>query len=104
MVRRKGEINSRQIDEGWPYQVALAANLTTGRKHDEVRDFCKDLSLAPRGHTFVRGAEYINVWCFEDEEDAQKFIGQFGGEMLDPEDRPRWPGKPRRRAKQSQRR
>ena len=97
MVRRKGELSNYKIDAWWPNQVALAANLTIGRKHDEVMEFCKNLSLAPRGHTFVRGVEYVNVWCFEDEEDAQKFIARFGGQMIDPKDRPRWPGKPRRR-------
>lgn len=97
MVRRKGELSTRQLDGGWPYQVALAAKLTTGKNHDVLHDFCKDLSLAPRGHTFVRDSEYTNVWCFGTEADAQKFIARLGGEMIDPKDRPRWPGKTRPR-------
>jgi hypothetical protein len=40
--------------------------------------------------------EYIKVWCFAEEADAQKFIERFGGEMIAVEDRPRWPGKARR--------
>jgi len=31
MTRRKGELNSKRIDDGWPYQVALAERLTTGK-------------------------------------------------------------------------
>ena len=97
MVRRKGEMSTFQIDNGWPYQVALAQSATMGKKLDEVYDFCKDLSLCQRGHCFVRDDEYIKVWCFAEQDDAQKFIERFGGELLDPDDRPRWPGKPRRR-------
>jgi len=97
MVRRKGEITSRQIDAGWPYQIALRESVTVGRAHDAVREFCDDLSLSPRGHTFRQDNEWINVWCFADEEDAEKFRARFGGVMLAPEDRPRWPGKPRRK-------
>lgn len=38
---------------------ALAERLTTGKKLDEVRVFCKDLSLCECGHVFVRDGEYI---------------------------------------------
>ncbi len=64
MIRRKGELTSKGIDNLWPHQIALRASLTTGRENDVVREFCKDLSLAPRGHTFFRDDEYVNVWCF----------------------------------------
>lgn len=97
MGRRKGEFSTFQLDGGWPHQVALASRLTTGKTHEALCDFCKDLSLAPRGHVFVRDGEYINVWCFGVEGDARKFIERFGGEMINPKDRPRWPGKTRRR-------
>jgi hypothetical protein len=97
MVRRKGEMSTFQIDNGWPYQVALAQSVTMGKKLDEVYAFCKDLSLCQRGHVFVRGSEYIKCWCFAEEADALKFIARFGGEMIAVEDRPRWPGKARKR-------
>ena len=29
-------------------------------------------------HPLRRGSEYINVWCFAEEADAQKFIARFG--------------------------
>ena len=50
-------MSSFQIDRGWPYQVALAQSLTTGKMLDVVYEFCKDLSLCQRGHCFVRGSE-----------------------------------------------
>jgi hypothetical protein len=93
MVTRKGELTSKGIDNLWPHQIALRASLTTGRQHDVVREFCKDLSLAPRGHTFFRDDEYVNVWCFSAKADAEKFQAQFGGEYMTPEDRPKWRGK-----------
>jgi hypothetical protein len=93
MARRKGEFNKRQLDSGWPHQVALASKLTTGKTHEALCAFCKELSLAPLGHVFVRDGEYINVWCFKIEEDARKFIERFGGEMIDRKNRPRWPGR-----------
>ena len=33
------------------------------------------------------------MWCRAEEADAQKFITRFGGEIIEPDDRPRWPGK-----------
>ena len=92
MVGRKGKTTSRQIDAEWPYQIALRESVTVGKAHDAVREFCADLSLAPRGHTFFRDDAYWNVWCFAEEEDAEKFRARFGGEFMEPEDRPRWGG------------
>jgi hypothetical protein len=77
--------------------VALAQRLTAGKKLDEVYAFCKDLSLCDRGPCFVRDGEHIKCWCFAEEDHALKFIARFGGEMVDPDDRPRWPGKIRGR-------
>jgi hypothetical protein len=34
-----------------------------------------------------------NVWCFAEEEDAEKFRARFGGEFMEPADRPRWAGR-----------
>jgi len=92
MVYRKGELSSHGIDREWPYQVALPESVTVGKANVVAREFCKDLSLAPRGHTFVRGGEYIKVWCFAVKADAEKFQARFGGEMIDPKNRPKWPG------------
>lgn len=92
MSRRKGEIGNGAIDRGWPHQVAIPASLTTGKVHEALLLFCKDLSLSPLGHTFVRDGQYVNCWCFAERDDAEKFRARFGGEFLDPKDRPKWPG------------
>lgn len=97
MARRKGELSSYRIDSGWPYQVALPEAVSLGKANDVVREFCKELSLCPRGHTFLRDDQWFKMWCFADEEDAQKFIARFGGERLDPAKRPRWPRKSARK-------
>ena len=90
MVRRKGEISKSRLDGSWPYQVALRADITVGKAHDVVREFCRDLSLAPRRPTFCSDGEWFIVWCFSAEADAKKFLARFGGEMIDPKDRPQW--------------
>lgn len=64
--------------------------VTAGTMHEAVRDFCKDLSLAPRGHSFAREDGWWNVWCFATREDAEKFQARFGGEFMEPKDRPKW--------------
>lgn len=77
------------------YQVAVRADVTVGKTHYVARQFCKDLSLAPRGHTFFRDDEGWNVWCFAAEADAEKFLAKFGGQMMNPVDRLRWGGRRR---------
>ena len=52
---------------------------------------CEQPSLCPRGHTFYRGAHDFHVFCFAQRDHAEKFLTQFGGEMIDPKDQPRWP-------------
>jgi hypothetical protein len=90
-VLRNGELSKYQLDGNWPYQVAIAEAVTIGKANDVVREFCKDLSLAPRSHTFRRDDQWFNVWCFAEEADAKKFMARFGGELIDLDDRPRWP-------------
>jgi hypothetical protein len=51
MNRRKGELTGARIDREWPYQVALLAEQVAGKNYVVARDFCRDLSLCPRGHT-----------------------------------------------------
>ena len=54
VINRKGELNKRAVDTGWPYQVALPADACTGARYDVVHDFCRGLSFCPRGHYFRR--------------------------------------------------
>jgi len=100
MTRRKGELKKWQIDEGWPYHVALRADITIGKAYDAAREFCENLSLAPMGHSFFVEGVWFNVWCFAEVEDAQKFQARYGGEFMEPEDRPRRGGKVKRQSKQ----
>lgn len=93
MVYRKGELNAKRIDAEWPHQVALRAEATLGARYVSARLFCEALSLAPRGHTFIRDDTYFNVWCFAVQADAEAFQAKFGGEFIAPKERPRWPGR-----------
>ena len=95
MGRRKGELSTWSIDKGWPHQVALP-NKQVASQRPAIVAFCSDLSLCIRGHTFVRDSQYVDVFCFSDPEHAQRFSVEFGGEIIHPKDRPRWPGKPSR--------
>jgi hypothetical protein len=49
MSYRKGELTGRAVDRDYPHQVELPADLTTGRNNNVAQEFCRDLSLAPRG-------------------------------------------------------
>jgi hypothetical protein len=85
------------VDRQWPHQVAVPEAVTVGSAYPAVLAFCEDLSLAPRGHAFYRDGESWQVWCFASKTDAEKFQARFGGEFMDPADRPPWPGSGRRR-------
>lgn len=61
MVYRKGELNSRRIDKGWPHQIALPAEATYGERYVAARLFCERLSHCPRGHCFIGDGWYWNV-------------------------------------------
>ena len=92
-MSRKGELSRVEIDRNWPYQVATEATVGTG--YNIVHGFCKDLSLCPRRYSFQRDGAWMNVFCFAEKEHADRFRDRFAGEMIDPEKRPRWPGRNR---------
>jgi hypothetical protein len=83
-MRRKGELSKAGIDRGWPHQIVLKANDCLGQNNTQMRAFCADLSLCPRGHSFVEHDEWMRVWCFAEKVDAEKFRVQFGGAWFDP--------------------
>ena len=91
MVYRKGELSKGTMDREWPHQVALPADRCTGRNYVTIRLFCEGLSLCPRTHSFRRDDTDMFVFCFADCEHAEQFQARFGGEFIDPKDRPRWP-------------
>jgi hypothetical protein len=89
MTRRKGELSSRKIDRDWPYQVAVRADQVAGENYLIKHEFCRVLSLAPRGHSVRRrDADYV-VFCFAERVHAELFRERFGGEHFDPKDRGR---------------
>ena len=92
MVYRKGELSRAMVDSRWPHQVALPAAGCSGASYVSIRQFCRDLSLCPRGHTFRRNDVDMNVFCFAELAHAQAFQRHFGGEFIAPKDRPKWPG------------
>ena len=91
VVYRKGELSKDMIDSRWPHQVALRADRCAGTNWVAIRDFCKGLSLCPRGHSFYRDKTDFNVYCVAEFEHAKQFCARFGGEMIDPKDQPKWP-------------
>jgi hypothetical protein len=94
VVYRRGELSKHTIDRDWPHQVALPAYRCTGGNYVAIHLFCggDGLSLCPRGHSFYRDGTDINVFCFAEREHAERFRERFGGEFLEPKDRPKWPG------------
>jgi hypothetical protein len=38
-----------------------------------MRAFCADLTLCPRGHSYVENDEWIRVFCFAEKAHAEKF-------------------------------
>ena len=96
--RRRGELSKGAIDSGWPHQVAVHESVIAGRNYVTVHYWidAEGLSLCPRGHVFLRDNSYYNVLCFAEREHAERFQRRFGGELIDPNTRPKWPGKARR--------
>ena len=90
MVRRKGELSKGRMDSEWPYQIALPIGAAGGRNTVIIQRFCRGLSICPRHHSYrVDGQEFI-VHCFATRQDAEYFQTYFGGELVDPKQRPRW--------------
>lgn len=86
-MRRKGELSPARIDRECPHQIVLKANDCTGQRYDTIHRFCADLSLCPRGHSFVQNDEWMRVFCFAEREHAERFQAEFGGESFDPKRR-----------------
>lgn len=92
MVYRKGELSKAMMDRDWPHQVALPASTCRGHDYVTIRLFCDGLSLCPRTHSFRQNDSDMLVFCFADRAHAEQFRECFGGEFIEPKDRPKWPG------------
>jgi hypothetical protein len=51
---RKGALSAAMRDIHWRHQVAVPERETLGWRHCFVREFCRELSIAPHGHGFYR--------------------------------------------------
>lgn len=91
---RKGELSKAMMDRQWPHQVVLPAPRCAGGTYVSIRLFCDEhgLSLCTRTHSFRRDDLDHVVFCFAERRHAEKFPERFGGDFLDPKDRPKWPG------------
>ena len=92
MTYRRGELSKATIDRDWTRQIALPPYRCTGGNYVTIHLFCQDLTLCPRGHSFYRDGTDMNVFSFAEREHAEQFREQFGGEFIDPKNRPKWPG------------
>jgi hypothetical protein len=89
MSRRNGQLSNSMIDQEWPHQVAMHIDLVRGFRFEPQLQFSRSLSVSPRGRSLTvcwPGArcEGYHLYCFAKREDAQAFIGRFGGEHFDP--------------------
>ena len=96
VVYRKGELSKATIDRDWPHQVALPEYRCSRHNYVTIHLFCEGLSLCPRGHFFYHDGVGMNVFCFAERAHADQFQKRFGGEFIDPKDRPKWPGSSKR--------
>jgi hypothetical protein len=94
MVYRKGELSKARMDREWPHQVALPAYRCLGHNYLTIHFFChgEGLSLCTRRHSYRHNDVDMTVFCFAKREHAEQFRDRFGGDFLDPKDRPKWPG------------
>ena len=88
-MRRKGELSPAMVDRDWPHQVAVPAQLCLAPNTAVIHEFCKELSLCPRGHSVMWQDRWYQVFCFKDPAHAACFLARFGGEPFDPKQRGR---------------
>jgi len=72
-------------------------NTVTVARWSELTAATEGMSRSPLGHSFFRDGESWVVCCFSKPEDAARIAELFGGELMCPDTRPRWPSKPSRK-------
>jgi len=89
MNRRKGELTPSAIDRGWPFQIILLQELSSGKLYAEQTEFCEKQKLmrCSRGHSIFHEDRHYNVHCFATKAGAQAFLDRYGGEWFDPKER-----------------
>jgi hypothetical protein len=74
-----------QAAEGsFPFWVALIEEKCTGANYDKHRNFCQahGLTLSRHGHSVVWQREWYCVFRFAEQEHAELFMKEFGGERM----------------------
>jgi hypothetical protein len=94
MVYRKGELSKAAMDQDWPHQIALPAYRCMGHEYLTIHIFCQaeSLSLCRHRHSYRQNDIDRTVFSFAERKHADQFQARFGGDFLDPKDRPKWPG------------
>jgi hypothetical protein len=65
-----------------------------GHNYLTIHFFCEaeSLSLCTRRHSYRQNDIDMTAFCFAKRKHAQQFRERFGGELIDPKSRPKWPG------------
>jgi hypothetical protein len=79
----------RSAEGSFPYWVCLIEEKCTGPNYEKVREFCRanGLTLSRNGHSVVWQKEWYQVFRFADEQHAEIFMKEFGGERMHPSER-----------------
>jgi hypothetical protein len=81
----------RGADQNFPFWVALHEDKCIGENFYKLREFCRerDLNLSRHGHSVTWQHEYYQVFMFAEEEHAEVFRKEFGGEPIHPSEKGR---------------
>ena len=90
MTRRKGELSANKIGRERPELVRAAlGDQIMGNNHHILHEFCRGLSLCPRGARGAAGQPHMPRFLFRRCVARQAVLRKFGGERFDPKDRGR---------------
>jgi hypothetical protein len=91
MVYRKGELSKAMINREYPHQVALKAlgDRAQYLRHNWIEATIQEQGwrVSPRGFTLFYADAWWYVHCFAERDDAETFVGLFGGVWTDPSER-----------------
>jgi hypothetical protein len=79
----------RGADHTHRHWVALQEEKCIGANYQMLRIFCDErgLSLSPHGHSVVSDGAFYQVFMFAEEEHAEMFREEFGGERMRPSEK-----------------
>jgi hypothetical protein len=79
----------RGAEQTCAHWVALKEEKCTGENFHTLRNFCEErgLSLSRHGHSVTWEHEWYQVFMFAEEEHAEIFRKEFGGERMHPSEK-----------------